>query len=56
MAREVKREVRESHAAGRFGGEEFVLILPDCDKASATGLAEKIRAAFGQLDLKSGTQ
>ena len=34
---------RENDHAGRFGGEEFILLLPDCDKEKAYGLAERIR-------------
>lgn len=31
--------------AGRYGGEEFMAILPDCAREEAVALAEKIRAA-----------
>lgn len=35
---------RSFDVAGRIGGEEFVLLLYDCDKASLAGLAEGLRA------------
>ena len=35
--------VRASDFAGRWGGEEFVLLLPDTDAAGAVALAEKLR-------------
>lgn len=39
------RTARASDVAGRIGGEEFVLILPDSDQAEAASLAERLRAA-----------
>jgi diguanylate cyclase (GGDEF)-like protein len=30
---------------GRYGGEEFVIILPDTDQRTAAELAERLRAA-----------
>ena len=36
---------RESDVVGRFGGEEFVVLLPDTDTDGAIVVAEKIRAA-----------
>ena len=38
-------------AAGRLGGEEFVLVLPGVDEAGACAVAERIRAAVAALDL-----
>ena len=37
--------VRASDFAGRWGGEEFVLLLPDTDGAGAVAVAEKLREA-----------
>ena len=35
--------------AGRYGGEEFLLILPDCDANAATEISEQIRISVSQL-------
>src|SRR4029079_4487408 len=35
--------VRESDAVGRWGGEEFLAILPDTSLDAAMGLAERMR-------------
>lgn len=35
--------------AGRYGGEEFLAILPNCDVVAATRLAEQIRRACHQV-------
>jgi diguanylate cyclase (GGDEF)-like protein len=35
--------IRTSDIAGRFGGEEFLLVLPELDHDKALALAERIR-------------
>ncbi len=37
--------LRESDFVGRYGGEEFLILLPDTDRDGATAVAETIRAA-----------
>lgn len=39
----VKAAVRKDDILGRFGGEEFVVILPNTDQKTAADLAERIR-------------
>jgi diguanylate cyclase (GGDEF)-like protein len=43
--------VRESDFGGRFGGEEFVVLLPDTDREGATAIAERIRVAVAQIEV-----
>lgn len=38
--------MRESDVCGRWGGEEFTLLLPSVDEASATALDQRLRALF----------
>lgn len=42
---------RPSDCAFRYGGEEFVVILPETHKAGAKRVAEKIRAAIEKLEI-----
>lgn len=41
----LRRAVRESDVACRFGGEEFTVILPETDRLGAYALAERLRCA-----------
>ncbi|MEM0913523.1 MAG: diguanylate cyclase [Planctomycetota bacterium] len=40
---------RKSDVAGRFGGDEFVLVLPDAGVEEAQDAAERVAAAFAEL-------
>ena len=48
------RSVRESDIACRYGGEEFLLILPEADMNVAYKRAEGIRLAFGKMQVQAG--
>ncbi len=54
----LKRRIRKEDALGRWGGEEFLVLLPQCDLAAAYALAEKLRAlieshAFSRVGSKT---
>ena len=40
----MRQILRPSDTAGRYGGEEFMLILPNTDCVGARALAERIRS------------
>ena len=46
FARALRATVRESDVAGRWGGEEFALVLPGTDAEGGARLAERARAAI----------
>ena len=51
---EVLREtLRESDLAGRWGGEEFLLLLPGADEEGAAQLAERVRVALAARRIPS---
>ena len=39
-----REQLRDYDLAGRFGGEEFVVLLPQTDEADAVNIAERLRA------------
>jgi diguanylate cyclase (GGDEF)-like protein len=41
--RHLRRSLRPYDHLGRYGGEEFLLVLPGCDAAAVAALAERIR-------------
>jgi diguanylate cyclase (GGDEF)-like protein len=47
----IRSTVRESDFAGRYGGEEFVVLLPDTDLDAAMIVAEKIRKAVAGIQI-----
>jgi diguanylate cyclase (GGDEF)-like protein len=42
----LKAHIRDVDVAGRLGGEEFALLLPDADLAGATATAKRLRHAL----------
>lgn len=45
----VKGMLRSSDIAGRYGGEEFVVAVPEMNRDSAASIAEKLRKAIESL-------
>jgi diguanylate cyclase (GGDEF)-like protein len=46
---------RMSGFAGRYGGEEFCLLLPGCDVARAVQIGESVRSAIWNLSIAHAT-
>lgn len=52
LAEMLKRVIDENEpqaAAGRWGGEEFMVLLPDCNVERATEMAELFRKSFSEI-------
>jgi diguanylate cyclase (GGDEF)-like protein len=45
----LREEIRAVDIAGRYGGEEFLVVMPETDLAEAMGIAERIRLAMEAL-------
>jgi diguanylate cyclase (GGDEF)-like protein len=44
-------ELRDYDTVGRFGGEEFVAVLPDVDELEAALIAERLRQRIGTTEI-----
>lgn len=52
----IKRNLRESDVASRYGGEEFTVLLPDTQKDEAVLVAERIRSTIDEHDFVYNNQ
>jgi diguanylate cyclase (GGDEF)-like protein len=54
VARSVAAHTRPLDAVGRWGGEEFLVVLPDTDREAAVAVAERMRAAVAEGTAAAG--
>jgi diguanylate cyclase (GGDEF)-like protein len=52
----LRETVRESDVAGRWGGEEFLLLLPGADLGGASQFAERVRAGLATRRIPSAPE
>ena len=50
----LRSDLRGHDAVGRYGGEEFVVLLPGIDRAGALGIALRLTACIRELDFDGG--
>lgn len=51
LAQALTSQLRDYDRAGRFGGEEFVLLLPQTSEADACGIAERLRSHVAAMEV-----
>lgn len=57
VAQILEKSLRKADILARFGGEEFVVLLPEIDKEQGRKVAEKLRRAIERTDFpKAATQ
>jgi diguanylate cyclase (GGDEF)-like protein len=52
LSRSIKIFLREYDLVGRFGGEEFALVLPQTDEQDARRVAERMRAHIADMPIE----
>ncbi|MDY0132765.1 MAG: GGDEF domain-containing protein [Desulforegulaceae bacterium] len=55
-ARIMKSKIRDGDLASRWGGEEFLLVLPDLEADSAFDVAERIRKELFDFEFSWGSE
>jgi two-component system cell cycle response regulator len=50
----LEKSVRPYDKVGRYGGDELMVVLPNCSLYQVSKIAERIRAAGAGLKVKSG--
>jgi diguanylate cyclase (GGDEF)-like protein len=51
FAHAIEGAIREQDVLGRYGGEEFLLLLPDCTEQQALACVERVRSAVAALEV-----
>jgi len=54
VATRMRAAVRRYDSVGRYGGEEFLIVLPSCELVGGLALAERIRRAIGAECFRAG--
>lgn len=49
LSKVIRENLKDSDFGVRFGGEEFVLLLPECDEEEAEARAQNIKESFAKL-------
>jgi diguanylate cyclase (GGDEF)-like protein len=53
LAQAISSELRQADVAARFGGDEFIVLMPQTSADAAMNLAERVNAAFDEQTRRS---
>jgi diguanylate cyclase (GGDEF)-like protein len=56
LTRFCQQQIREHDIFGRYGGEEFAMVLPHADLAAAGTVLERLRSRVGEIRLPLGSE
>lgn len=49
VGRRLREQLRQTDSVGRWGGEEFIFVLPESSVEAATATMERVRLAIGEV-------
>src|SRR5581483_2883037 len=52
----LRSDVRIGDSVGRYGGDEFIVLLPDTDAAAAHQLADRLRTRLCAMTIDRGSE
>ncbi len=52
----IKRKVRKSDKVGRYGGDEIIVVLPNCGLIEIRKISERLRASVAHRGVKTGLE
>lgn len=55
VSQALRTATRLYDAVGRYGGEEFLIVLPGCDETNAVSHAERLRASVSRVNITTPT-
>ncbi len=55
LCRIIQKRLRESDILGRWGGEEFIIILPNTSLSQACSVAEELRGIIEKYHFRHGS-
>jgi two-component system, cell cycle response regulator len=56
VASRMEALIRSYDSVGRYGGEEFVIVLPGCDALTAAGVAERLRHGISASPIETSAE
>jgi two-component system cell cycle response regulator len=56
VASRIEASIRSYDSVGRYGGEEFVIVVPACDALSAAGVAERLRHSISAGPIETSAE
>ena len=56
LVRHCRESLRDTDIAIRWGGEEFLLVLPETDREAAIEVAERLREAIEAAEIQGDSQ